>query len=74
MRIKVTGYLNTEDMESEHVDESHEMGLSEAGFVYYCNELGLEDVEFEAVDDRTPDEIQHDEFLAGFNEGRKAKP
>jgi hypothetical protein len=71
MRIKVTGYLNTEDMEPEHVDESHDMGLSEEGFVYYTTELGLDDVEFEAVDERTAEQVQQDEFVAGFQEARQ---
>jgi len=51
MRIKVTGYLDTDDLEPEHVDESHEMGLSEEGFTYYVTELGLDDVQFEAAGD-----------------------
>ena len=47
MRIKVTGYLDTEDMEPEHVDLSHPLGLSEAGYTYYVTELALDDVDFE---------------------------
>jgi len=49
MRIKVTGYLNTDDMETRHVDSFHELGLSEEGFMFYTTELGLEDVEFLAL-------------------------
>jgi hypothetical protein len=51
MRIKVTGYLNTEDMETQHVDSFHELGLSEEGFMFYTTELGLDDVEFLALPD-----------------------
>lgn len=49
MRIKVIGYLDTDDMDPRHVDESHEMGLSEEGFNYYTTELSLDDVQFEAT-------------------------
>jgi hypothetical protein len=31
-RIKVTGYLNTEDMEPEDLDPDHSSGLSESGY------------------------------------------
>lgn len=51
MRVKVTGYLDTNDMEPQHVDESHDMGLSEEGFGFYVSELGLDDVQFEAEPD-----------------------
>jgi hypothetical protein len=49
MRIKVTGYLSTEDLDDEHVDESHSMGLSEAGFNFYATELALDDVSFQRM-------------------------
>lgn len=51
MRIKVTGYLHTEDMSPEHVDESHAYGLSDEGFTYWATELALDDVDFRRVDD-----------------------
>jgi hypothetical protein len=45
-RIKVTGYLNTEDLDPSQVDTSHEMGLSNKGYEEMSSELGLEDLEF----------------------------
>lgn len=46
-RIKVTGYLYTEDMDAEDVDLDHEMGLSESGHMKYMRLLGeLDDIEF----------------------------
>jgi hypothetical protein len=53
MRIKVTGYLDTSDMETQHVDSFHKTGLSEQGFLYYTTELALDDVQFEAESDAT---------------------
>ena len=54
-RIKVTGYLDPEEMASDHVDLSHEMGLSSEGYEaltgYGPEGLGLEDIEFELEDD-----------------------
>lgn len=47
MRIKVTGYLDTDDMDIEDVDLDHEMGLSSEGFEKWSNTLGmLDDIEF----------------------------
>lgn len=45
-RIKVVGYLDWEDIEEEHKDETDPTGLSEAGFLHYNDSLGLEDLEF----------------------------
>lgn len=51
-RIKVTGYLDTEEMASNHVDLNHPMGLSTEGYEaltgHGAEGLGLEDVEFVA--------------------------
>ncbi|MCY4726684.1 hypothetical protein NYO98_10380 [Nocardioides sp. STR2] len=54
-RIKVTGYLDTDDLDPEHVDTSHEMGLSTAGYEHMIGAdgsrgLGLDDVEFQIED------------------------
>lgn len=49
MRIKVTGYLDTDDLDAEHVDTSHETGLSQEGFEVMSAELDLQNLEFEAV-------------------------
>ena len=49
-RIKVTGYLNTEDMQADHIDLENKMGVSSDGFDYYCMEMmnaGLDDTDFE---------------------------
>lgn len=55
-RIKVTGYIDTDDLPPEHVDLSHEMGLSNKGFEAFGVgpsihgngvSAGLDDVEFE---------------------------
>ena len=50
MRIKVTGYLETDDLDPEEVDETHETGLSEEGYLRYSSgayPLRLDDLEFE---------------------------
>jgi hypothetical protein len=53
MRIKVTGYIDTFNLDPEQVDEDHEMGLSEKGFDDLSSEFGmsLDDLEFKAVKD-----------------------
>ena len=45
-RIKVTGYLNVDDLTPEEVDLAHETGLSETGYEEISVNLCLEDVEF----------------------------
>lgn len=53
-RIKVTGYLYPDDMDPEHVDLSHETGLSTEGFDVLHALLAraaLDDVSMEVVDD-----------------------
>lgn len=50
-RIKVTGYLIPDDMDPDHVDLDHEMGLSSEGFDAYATMFALDDVNFELVDD-----------------------
>jgi hypothetical protein len=50
MRIKVTGYLDTDDMESDEVDLGHPMGLSNKGYEHYSMNLGLDDVTFTAIE------------------------
>lgn len=53
MRIKVTGYIEADDLPFGYVDPTHEMGLSSEGY----DALGsgvvppLDDVEFEKVED-----------------------
>ena len=57
-RIKVTGYINVDDLEDEHVDLSHETGLSAAGYDYVMglteqpgyDVKDLDEVEFEKED------------------------
>jgi hypothetical protein len=46
-RIKVTGYIDTDDLAPDDVDLSHEMGLSDKGYLGQINSLPLDDVEFE---------------------------
>lgn len=50
-RIKVTGYLNPDDMDPDDVDLDHEMGLSSEGFDRYASQLALDDITFELEDD-----------------------
>jgi hypothetical protein len=45
-RIKVTGYLDTDDLDDRHVDPSHEMGLSEEGYLEWSRRLPLDDIDF----------------------------
>jgi hypothetical protein len=57
MRIKVTGYIDTEELdETEILDLSHEMGITDAAFTEFTINGGqtlpyLEDLEFELVND-----------------------
>lgn len=47
-RIKVTGYIDTDDLDPSEVDLSHEMGLSSEGYERYSTRpVMLDDVEFE---------------------------
>jgi hypothetical protein len=46
-RIRVTGYLETDDVDPEDVDLDHKMGLSASGYEKLSSELGLDEVEFE---------------------------
>lgn len=46
-RIKVTGYIDTDNLLPEAVDLEHETGLTDKGFLTLSNNLGLEDAEFE---------------------------
>ena len=48
--IKVTGYIDTDGLDPDYVDLSHDMGLSEEGYIEVSRELGLEDAEFELED------------------------
>jgi hypothetical protein len=50
MKIKVIGYLDTQDIEEEYVDLNHDMGLSSEGFEHFVTELGLDDVTFQLMD------------------------
>ena len=48
-RIKVTAYIDTDDIDTNHVDLTHEMGLTSAGYEEWANTLsseGLTDTEF----------------------------
>jgi hypothetical protein len=46
-RIKITGYLDTLNLEPQQVDEADPTGLSSDGYLEICNDLGLEDIDFE---------------------------
>lgn len=35
-RIKVTGYLNTDDIDDDQIDLSHASGLTEEAFIAYA--------------------------------------
>jgi hypothetical protein len=52
MRIKVTGYVETDNLPPEFVDESHPMGVSDAGYTAYStgHAIVLDEIEFEAMD------------------------
>ena len=50
-RIKVTGYIDTDNLEPDLVDLAHETGLSEDGYIDVSRRLDLDDVEFELGDD-----------------------
>lgn len=52
-RIKVTAYINAEEMDPEFVDLDHEMGLSNEGYTRYLNALSgeMDDIEFELMDE-----------------------
>lgn len=56
--IKVTGYIDPEDLSDEERDDDHEMGISNDTYERFVsvgggNDLGqyLTDVEFEVVDE-----------------------
>lgn len=46
-RIKVTGYILTDDLEPDHVDLNSETGLSEEGFEELSELFDLEGLTFE---------------------------
>ena len=51
-RIKVTGYIDTDELNPEYVDTSHASGLSNTGYDQLCKDMmnaGLDDAEFELV-------------------------
>ncbi len=53
-RIKVTGFMDVEDLNEEHIDLDDDMGISSAGFDHYNDALmraGLTDIDFELVDE-----------------------
>lgn len=55
-RIKVTGYIDTEDIKTDHpeedfIDLEDGTGLSTDGYMHYENSLPLDDVAFELVDE-----------------------
>lgn len=47
--IKITGFIETDDLEDSYVDLDHEMGLSNEGFEKLSIEMGLQDVDFRLV-------------------------
>lgn len=53
MRIKVTGIINTEDMQSWEIDTAHAMGVSEQAYSAYVSGAAplprIYDLEFEAI-------------------------
>jgi hypothetical protein len=56
-RIKVTAYMDPDDLNEEYVDLDHDMGLSNDGYEFYAGVTGetplgpLGDIEFELVDE-----------------------
>lgn len=51
-RIKVTGYLDEDDLSPEHLDSEHEMGLSTEGFDFWAGVfLELDDISFARVEE-----------------------
>lgn len=52
-RIKVTGYIDVNELEPDQRDDTHEMGLSNKGYEELTQEFSgqLDDIEFERVDD-----------------------
>lgn len=54
MRIKITGYIDTDEMDPAHLDLAHETGLSEDGYIAVTTGQmdlgGMEDIETELVD------------------------
>lgn len=55
MRVKVTGFIETDDLPESMVDVEHEMGISDEAYLLWTsggqNLPPLEDLEFEAVRD-----------------------
>jgi len=53
MRIKVTGYINTDSLGEGYLDPRHETGLTEQGFFALRESMQefctIDDLEFEAV-------------------------
>lgn len=49
MRIKVTGYIDTQDLEPGEFDPTHKYGLSAEGYERVISELSdaLDDLDFE---------------------------
>jgi len=48
-RIKVTAIIDTDGWEEEHIDLSHDMGLSDGGYEHFLHRLSpyLDDIEFQ---------------------------
>lgn len=56
MRIKVTGYLDSEDLPEEWIDEDSKAGLTEEAYdqamdILISGQLGMHDVDIEVDDD-----------------------
>lgn len=45
-RIKVTGYINTDDVDDDLIDLEHPTGLSEDGLMQLSDEIELDDMTF----------------------------
>lgn len=50
-RLRVTGYINTDDLEQEEVDLDHFTGLTTEGFERLHGELNLDDLRISVVHD-----------------------
>lgn len=45
-RIKVTGYIDTRDIDPEHLDLDHDTGLSSEGFDFMAGQVQMDDLDF----------------------------
>jgi hypothetical protein len=53
MRIKITGYIDTDDLDADQVDEGHSTGLSDEGYqslIFDADGKGLRVADLSDVD------------------------